>query len=312
MSRLLDRVIDIMKKHDVAPLVAESSDKYCFTAIGVSSKGPILAVKVEEELEKCNQLIARELGKVGEFMDACYLVISEKYRGRRLLEGVFYKRYGIYAISAETLETLLRGEKIPFVYASQGGVYAKLDHERMRALREKRGLSLGDLAYEVGVSRKAIYEYERGRMDASIEIAVRLEEVLKANVVKRISFKDVRKICHTPAKEVPQEKSPDAIMFRLKRALEELGFITHMFTRSPFHMASRRDRKRTDRIVARHVTTLNLDDHANKLVIDIAKVVGARVLFVTEKGEKVSDPDVVVVDKRRLSRKVVEKIVESY
>ena len=312
MPHLVDSVIDTFRKHEVTPL-ATTTENYCFNIVGSTKKGSTLVVKVEEELEKCSIVTTRELANISNLLDTFCLIVSREYKGKKLIEGVFYRRYGIYAVSPKTLERLLKGERIPFIYTSQGGMYVKLDFVKIRAARERRGLSLGDLAYEVGVSRKAVYEYERGKMDASPEVAIKLEEVLNEDVIRKVTLDELKSICSVPMK-ASQERSQDSVLYRLKRTLEELGFKTHIFAKTPFHIASKGvfNRQRITKIVARHVKVANLEEKTNKLTLEVARAMGARAFFVTDKERYVEEEDVIVVSRDDLRKDVVRELIEDF
>ena len=49
---------------------------------------------------------------------------------------------------------------------------------RLKELRDKMGLTQEQLARQVGVSRKTICAYERGRATPSLRVALRLAQVL--------------------------------------------------------------------------------------------------------------------------------------
>jgi len=312
MPHLVDTVIDAFKKHEVTPLAA-TTENYCFNVVGSTRRGSTLVVKVEEELGKCNIVTTRELANISDLLDTFCLIVSREYKGERLVEGVFYRRYGIYAVSPETLEMLLSGKSIPFVYTSQGGVYVKLDFVKIRAARERRGLSLGDLAYEVGVSRKAVYEYERGKMDASPEVAIKLEEVLNEDVIRKVSLEELKSICSVPLK-ASQERSQDSVLYRLKRTLEELGFKAHIFAKTPFHIASKGvfNRRKITKIIARHVKVANFEEETNRLMVEVARAMGARAFFVTDKERYVEEEGVIVVSKDDLRKEVVRELIEDF
>jgi transcriptional regulator with XRE-family HTH domain len=94
-----------------------------------------------------------------------------------LEDDVVYDRFGIQAITLETLRNyLLEGLSLR-VCAGHGGLYVNLDREKLRKLREEQNISLGSFARFVRVSRRTARMYEDG-MNARVEVASRIEEIL--------------------------------------------------------------------------------------------------------------------------------------
>jgi len=307
MSQLLEEIAETLRRHDLRSLNTGREYKYCVDLIGIKGRKPLLTLKVEEDLSRCNRTSMNELKDIGDFLKTCCMVVSEKYRNVTLAPGVFYKRYGIFAVNVETLSALLRGETLPFIYASQGGIYAKLDSKKIREAREERNMSLGDLAYEIGVSRRAVYEYEHGRMDASLDVAAKLEETLGENVIMKVSLEDVRSLCQSP--KGPSKSPRDAVLYRLKETLEKLGFVTRAFTRLPFQLASYKGD--SEKIVVKRVNRPDLEQKDNELTLSIARISRAKAVFIADEGEEVEEQDYIIVKKDRVNERLVENLLKN-
>ena len=117
-----------------------------------------------------------ELKRATEVLDTSSLIIAEYLNREELIEGILYTRDKIGIVSYKTLYSLIRGSKV-CIYERNGLFYVKIDGVKLRELRERHGLSLSQLAQKVGVSIKALYEYEQGKIDMSVEVAERFLEV---------------------------------------------------------------------------------------------------------------------------------------
>ncbi len=117
-----------------------------------------------------------ELKRISEFLDVNALVIANVYNKEKLLENVLYIRGRVGIISPKTLESLCREEPI-YVYEYQGSYYVKVKGEALRELRSKYRLGYSMLAKMVGLTAKALYEYEQGKMGMSVEVAERFLEI---------------------------------------------------------------------------------------------------------------------------------------
>ncbi|MBD3190154.1 MAG: helix-turn-helix domain-containing protein, partial [Candidatus Heimdallarchaeota archaeon] len=174
------------------PLLGEGG---CFDLVA-RKKQVLLLVKLLENIDSLREEYAFELRKLALMLTGFPLIIGQRIRSDSDIEdGVVYSRYEIPVISLETLRALLLQHLPPLVYASRGGLKVKFDGERLRQKRLERNLSLKDFAKKVGVSKRAIYEYERGTIDVSLETALKIEEFLDTPLTMAINlFEEINKI----------------------------------------------------------------------------------------------------------------------
>ncbi|EQD44413.1 transcriptional regulator, XRE family, partial [mine drainage metagenome] len=135
----------------------------------------LFLLKVLKNIDALGADEAARLLELGRLFPATVLIVGETSGAAELDPGVVYTRYRVPIVTEETLEEYLVKGLPPFLYASPGGIFARIAGERLRSLRDARGLSLGALAVVAGVSRRAIQLYEEGA-GAEIDIIERLEE----------------------------------------------------------------------------------------------------------------------------------------
>ncbi len=157
-----------------------------------------------------------ELIKSSTAYSSAPLIVSLRIRGRELEDDVVYERWGAYLMKACTLKNILSGKEV-FVLNTCGSYIIKINAKKMKALREKLRLSLGELADRVGVSRKAIYEYERGGMHVSIDTALKLIEVLGEEVIEPIDIFKERSAASGGVEAPPDVKIEEKIMNDLRK-----------------------------------------------------------------------------------------------
>jgi len=117
-----------------------------------------------------------ELKKITELLNINALVIAKFYNREKLLDNVLYVRGRIGLVDPETIESIRRREGV-YIYEYQGSYYVKVKGEVLRELRSRRRLGYSMLAKMVGITAKALYEYEQGRMGMSAEVAERFLEI---------------------------------------------------------------------------------------------------------------------------------------
>ncbi|HET6406012.1 MAG TPA: transcriptional regulator [Candidatus Thermoplasmatota archaeon] len=245
----------------------------------------LLIVKVLTNVDGLSEPVANELRTIAQFLDAAPLVVGERSSSRPLEDGAVYLRYGVRIVTLETLREFLEDGVEPLVYAAPGGFYVNLDGERMRQIREERGLSLGDLAQAAGVSRRAIGMYEEG-MGAMVEVAQRLEEFLdEALVVPYHAFEPPAPE-PTPAPTAITDVG-SAFQAAVLESLQRLGFRVAPTQRSPFSAITRE-----------HLDTTHADGRA--------RVITERVVLT---GFAADDPDAA---KRAAATANLAEVTESF
>ncbi|MFX1518712.1 MAG: transcriptional regulator [Promethearchaeota archaeon] len=144
----------------------------------MARKDALWLIKVLINIDSLQQYHADELKLLSDLFSGTPLVIGQKTHREPLEDGVVYKRYSVPAVNPPTLASILFHKIFPRAFAERGGLYAKVFGETLRERREEEKLSRAQLAKNVGVSERTIYEYERGTMDATQENLLKLEELL--------------------------------------------------------------------------------------------------------------------------------------
>jgi|ECHvirMinimDraft_2_1075157.scaffolds.fasta_scaffold00055_12 Predicted transcriptional regulator len=135
----------------------------------------LLLIKVAND--RIGKQEVADLKNFSSVMGATPLLLTEEAE-----EEMAVIKDGLVGVSEEGLDRILENDKIP-VFRTKGGIFVKINHEVLREKREDLGYSIGDLAKSLGVSRKAVYEYERGLSAVSPQIAEKLVEILGEEVI---------------------------------------------------------------------------------------------------------------------------------
>src|SRR5579871_3404870 len=116
----------------------------------------LIIVKVLKNIDALDPSEARRLKELAALFPATPFVVGQSSGADELETGVLYYRYDLPILSEDTLRDYLAKGVPPFLVSSPGGIFAKVDGERLRELRELHRLSLGALASVAGVSRRTI------------------------------------------------------------------------------------------------------------------------------------------------------------
>ncbi|MFO7968300.1 MAG: transcriptional regulator [Archaeoglobaceae archaeon] len=185
-ASVVDSVLKILDKSgfNVADLV--ETKPRCFEIIAKKDEN-LMLVKVLYNIDSLKPEIAEDMKSVSILLKASPIIVGERFKFSYLDRGVVYNRYGLPVINTATLYDLIVDKIPPVIYSAPGGYYVRLDNDRIKEVREDLGISLGVLAKELGISRRAVKKYEEG-VDTSVENALKLEDILETNVVKAIDI----------------------------------------------------------------------------------------------------------------------------
>lgn len=147
-----------------------------------------LLMKVVDDTSELRSYEVHELNALSATLKASPLIIASKISGHPLEDYIAYEKYSTYVVTSMTFKAIVKDKENIYVYYSRGGFYVKVNPKEFRRARLSRGMSLGELGRLLGVTRKAIYEYERGAIDVSIERAERIVEVLGEEVLEPINI----------------------------------------------------------------------------------------------------------------------------
>jgi len=108
-------------------------------------------------------------------------------REKPLEDDTVYSRYGVRAVTARTFENIVIRKVNPLIQAGPGGYYVEIDCQAIKSGRQKLGLSVGEMAEMVGISRRTLYGYERGMAKASVAAAYNLIWTLGVPVARTVN-----------------------------------------------------------------------------------------------------------------------------
>jgi putative transcriptional regulator len=188
-------------------------------------------LKVLSNIDGFNERTALEVRRLAKYLLGHPLLVGEKARDQYLERGAVYFRYGIPTVSLPTLADCLLEEAPPLVYAAHGGLYVRIDGERLRQMRLERNVSLGSLASELGVSRRTVSKYETESMDTSVDVAVKLEELFESELVRPVDI----------FQDGSLDEAPEEVRDKVLQILSGIGFKVFPTAQAPFNAITRNE-----------------------------------------------------------------------
>ncbi len=257
----------------------------------------LLLLKILKNIDALDADEARRLLELGRLFDAIVLVVGGTSGASELEAGVVYTRYGVPIIADETLQEYLEKALPPFLYASPGGTFARVDGERLRFLRSARSLSLGGLASIAGVSRRAIQLYEDGA-GAEAQVVARIEAYFGEPIVRPIDLFEPARPTRRPAPDEeaapeavpatttdrPRPTTGDPLRDGVLRQLDGMGLEVTVTVRAPFDAVAK-----TPDVLLAAVGSLRTALHRAEVLQSIARVAEGHAMFVVrESGHRTS------------------------
>jgi putative transcriptional regulator len=250
----------------------------------------LLLVKVLKNIDALDAEEAHRLLELGGLFPAIVLVIGRTSGAAELDPGVVYTRYGVPIITDETLQEYLEKALPPFLYASPGGTFARIDGARLRILRLERQLSLGTLASIAGVSRRAIQLYEEGA-GAEANVIDRIEAYLGEPIVRPIelfgiphraepsSASDRSATTEAASPGAPGERTlrstGDSLRDGVLRQLDGMGLEVVVTVRAPFDAFTR-----TPEILLASMGSMRSALHRAEVLHGLARVSEGHAMFI--------------------------------
>lgn len=272
----------------------------------------LLIIKVLTNIDSLSESVAKELLTLSSLLKASPLLIGEKNGAGTLEDDAVYFRFGVQSITVGTLKNHLL-EGIPInIYAAPGGLYVKLDEEKIHKLRQEKNISLGSFARHINVSRRTVRMYEEG-MNARVEIAFKIEELLDDVITTSIDiFKKTSdiKITLRHPQEIEAMKTFQREIFSL---LQNVGYKIIPMERCPFEALSTEKEKLLLTCVHKYDEKLIKKAH---VVNSISKITEKHAVVFTDKdGKKKNIKGTPIIAKKELKKirdpeEIIDLIIE--
>ncbi|MGC8566168.1 MAG: transcriptional regulator [Caldisphaera sp.] len=209
-----------------------------------------LLVKVAHNLDDIPKGEITELLGLSIRLGIPSVIISEKNKGILLVEGVVYEKNGAKAVALETLISAIENNDI-FIYQDKESFKVKINPNKLKEKRINRNMSLGEVASMLKVSRRSVYEYERGTMEPSTNLGEKLINIFGEDILQPVDLfltnpneNQIMQIEEQPA-DVQEEEI-------ISNRLRQLGFITYHAKRTVLDIGARNDQGNKILIIVRH------------------------------------------------------------
>ncbi|MFB6119209.1 transcriptional regulator [Halosegnis sp.] len=257
----------------------------------------VLLVKVLANVDAFDAATGAEMRRLGHYLNATPLVLSLRTRDEDLKPGVVYFRHGVPAISPDTAVDLFVEEVPPLIYAAPGGLYVNIDGDVLADAREERDWSLGQLASELGVSRRTVSKYEDG-MNASVDVAARLEEVFDRPLSAPVDVLDGAEEVRDGDPE-PSEPEPDPDDEGVVAVLTRAGYTVHPTEQAPFKTVSE---DAEESLLTGHSDFTRTAEKRARIMSSVGDITRTRSVYVVDSATRENVDGTALVEREELER----------
>jgi putative transcriptional regulator len=245
----------------------------------------LVLLKVLGNVDAFDGVTGEEMRRLGSYLNATPIVVGMRTRNEDLKPGVVYFRHGVPVLNPDTAMELFVEDVPPLIYAAPGGLYVNIDGDLLADERQERGWSLGQLASELGVSRRTVSKYEDG-MNASIDVAIQLEELFDQPFSSPVEVMEgadeVRE-----SEPTPDDPEADPDDEHVVAVLTRAGYDVHPTMRAPFKAVS----EDSDRSGRMHMLTGHSPFNQNaekraRIMSSLGEVTRTRSIYFTEERTK--------------------------
>ena len=238
-DELLEEVLGIIKKAQskgdliLYPREGRSVD------IVTRVQNKALLLKVTENLDELSKQEVSDLKKARVAYDAYTVIIAQRDVKGDLEDEVVYYKYDNVAVTPKTLEDyIVKGQKSLVAYI-RGNYVLKINPEKLRERASESGISRGELADLLGISKKAVYMYERGEMHIVLEKGVKLASILGEDIYEEFDiFRDTHLYGKVNVGSMPRDEVENAL-YRVASTMRKLCI---SFSRMPVDVVLRTEK----------------------------------------------------------------------
>ncbi len=285
MQNSSSRVVSVLREAGFTVSQSCCSRPSCFD-FAARRENTLAFVKVQPDADCYSSTDSMEMVNIGSCVSAACLLVSEKTRGKPLEHDTIYSRHGVPFVTLDTLEGITSRSFHPLVQAGPGGYYVQIDGTVLRRKRQELGLSIGDLAKIIGVSRRTVYGYEMGLAKASVAAAYNLIAALGMPVARPVNVFEAQKSrqkCFLVNARMAFARSK--LLQRIFRKFSRYGkYNIAAVKRAPFDflIALPDGKMRIMGAIAQdEIVKSQLDKRVDE-VLSVSKIVQAQPVFVTE------------------------------
>ncbi len=266
-SFLLEKVVNSFLRENFEVLTTEGPFD-----IAAKRDDRLLLVKVLANIDGLNESQAMSLRTISYFLSAHPFVVSGKSNRETLENNIIYSRFDIPVVTSELFMDILTNDNLSPMRSAKGRHTIKVDPQLLREKRNELEMTMEQLADKIGISKKAMYEIEKSRVNPSEGTVEKLESVLSVNLKKPYEMENA---------PVTYLKPKDDFQSKVSKEFSRIGIDNSSVYSAPFEIVGKENFSL--------ITTLSHNTKKVGLAASIVKklsgVFSSKAVFIAKKSE---------------------------
>ncbi|MBI2546973.1 MAG: helix-turn-helix domain-containing protein [Candidatus Aenigmarchaeota archaeon] len=189
---LMGKIINTLHENDFETFVTHGSFDL------VAKREHLFLIKNLLNIDALDESHALDLRATSYFLSAYPLVISQRNNRDHLGDDMVYTRFDISVMTPQLFKSMLEEEDLVVTHSSKGRHTQEINAFALKEKRLERNLTLEELADQVGISKKAMYEIENKRVNPQKDTVRRLERLLGAELALPFEMKHTESVYIKP------------------------------------------------------------------------------------------------------------------
>ncbi|MBI2543049.1 MAG: helix-turn-helix domain-containing protein [Candidatus Aenigmarchaeota archaeon] len=189
---LMNKIINTLHENEFETFVTHGSFDI------VARREHLFLIKTLMNVDALDESHATDLQTISYFLSAYPFVISQRNNREHLNDAVVYSRFELPVMTPQLFKTMLEDEDIIVTYSSKGRHTQEINTFSLREKRKELDLTLEELAQQAGISKKAMYEIEKRRVNPKKETVRKLERILSAELSLPYEMKHTQAVYRNP------------------------------------------------------------------------------------------------------------------
>ncbi len=174
---LINKVINALQDNGYDTFVTHGS----FDIVARQEK--LMLIKTLMNIDGLEESHANDLKAVSYFLSAHPFIVSIKNNREHLSDETVYSRFDVPVMTPKLFRTMIEDDELAVSQSSKGRHTHEINTFDLKERRKELGLTLDGLAKKIGISKKAMYEIEKKRVNPQKETARSLERILDTDLL---------------------------------------------------------------------------------------------------------------------------------
>lgn len=294
-SFLLNKVVNTLQRNEFDVFLTHG----CFDI--AARRENLVLIKTLLNVDGLNQDHALSLRTLSHFISAYPFVISTKTNRGMLSDDVVYSRFDIPVLTHSLFEEMLTEEDVVVDQSAKGRHTQEINVFALHERREELNYTLESLANEIGISKKALYEIEKRRVNPTRGTVKKMESILSITLTMPYEMKHA---------EPAYLKPKDEFESNVSKEFARIGIDNSSVYSAPIEIVGK-EKFSIVTSLSRNVREIKRNSAAVK---GLSRTLNSKVVFVSKSSERKSVEGVPIILESELadmeSPKELSEIIE--